>query len=66
MTSTVFYKSFSPLREALAGLLLRDVVLDGEIVCMDDEAGASSTSCSDVRANLCSAHSICSGSMVKT
>jgi bifunctional non-homologous end joining protein LigD len=31
------YKSFGPLREALAGLRIRDAVLDGEIVCLDDE-----------------------------
>jgi bifunctional non-homologous end joining protein LigD len=31
------YKSFGRLREALAGLRLRDAVLDGEIVCLDDE-----------------------------
>jgi bifunctional non-homologous end joining protein LigD len=31
------YKSFGPLREALAGLRVRDAVIDGEIVCLDDE-----------------------------
>jgi ATP-dependent DNA ligase len=31
------YKSFGPLREALAGLRVQDAVLDGEIVCLDDE-----------------------------
>lgn len=31
------YKSFSLLREALAGVRVRDAVLDGEIVCLDDE-----------------------------
>jgi bifunctional non-homologous end joining protein LigD len=31
------YKSFGPLRQALAELRLRDAVLDGEIVCLDDE-----------------------------
>jgi bifunctional non-homologous end joining protein LigD len=31
------YKSFGPLREALAGLRVRDAVLDGEICSLDDE-----------------------------
>jgi ATP-dependent DNA ligase len=31
------YKSFGPLREALARLRVRDAVLDGEIVCLDSE-----------------------------
>src|SRR5260370_781642 len=31
------YKSFGPLREALAGLRIQDAVVDGEIVCLDDE-----------------------------
>jgi bifunctional non-homologous end joining protein LigD len=31
------YNSFGPLREALAGLRVKDAVLDGEIVCLDDE-----------------------------
>jgi bifunctional non-homologous end joining protein LigD len=31
------YKSFVPLREALAGLRVQNAVLDGEIVCLDDE-----------------------------
>lgn len=31
------YKSFRPLCEALAGLRVRDAVLDGELVCLDGE-----------------------------
>lgn len=31
------YKSFGPLRKALAGLRVQDAVLDGEIVVLDDE-----------------------------
>ena len=31
------YKSFGPLREALAVLHVRNAVLDGEICCLDDD-----------------------------
>ena len=31
------YKSFGPLREALAGLRVQNAILDGEICCLDDE-----------------------------
>jgi len=31
------YKSFGPLREVLAGLRVQNAVLDGEIVCLDNE-----------------------------
>jgi bifunctional non-homologous end joining protein LigD len=34
-------KSFGPLREALAELRVREAVLDGEIVCLDDEGHPS-------------------------
>jgi bifunctional non-homologous end joining protein LigD len=44
------YKSFRELRDHLAGLKVKNAIIDGELVCLDSEGRSNSMSCCSAKA----------------
>ena len=60
------FKSFPDVCDEMGRLPVRDAVLDGEIVCLDEAAGRSSTTCSITSARPYSSPSTSCGADTKT